>query len=142
MGFRISLNLLLMTTGKDIILFDGICNLCNRSVQYIIRHDPDERFVFASLQSKAGQDLALKFGRQNEDSIILIRDNKSYIRSAAVLQIARFLKGKKWLYGFIIVPVFIRDGIYRIIARKRYNWFGKKNECMVPGPSLTARFLK
>lgn len=130
-----------MIPGKDLILFDGVCNLCNNSVQYIIRNDPGERFVFASLQSEIGQSLVEKYSLQNEDSIILLRNSKSYTKSTAALQIARYLKGTKWLYGFIIVPVVIRDFIYRILARNRYRWFGKKEECMIPHPSVMKRFL-
>ncbi len=127
--------------GKDLVLFDGVCNLCNKSVQFIVRHDPGERFVFASIQSPFGQHMIRKFGLEKEDSIILIRGNKSFIRSTAVLEIARYLKGMKYLYGFIIVPAFLRNLIYRFISRVRYRWFGKREECMIPDPTLNRRFI-
>lgn len=128
-----------------IILFDGICNLCNGAVQYVIKHDSDAVFQFASLQSEAGQNLLQQFQlpKNNFNSFVLIEDGKAYIKSTAALKVAKQLKGGiKLLYGFIIVPSFIRNAVYNIIANNRYKWFGKKNECMIPTPSLQTRFLK
>lgn len=130
---------------SSIILFDGVCILCNSSVQYIIRHDPKAVFSFATLQSDTGQLLLQKFNlpQQHLNSIILIQDDIAYQKSTAVLKIARQLSGAvKIFYGFIIVPAFIRDAVYTFIARNRYKWFGQKNECMIPGPALQKRFLK
>ena len=127
-----------------IILFDGVCNLCNSSVQYVIKHDPNELFRFASLQGNTGQQLLKQYGLSTNDmnSFILIRDNKAYTRSAAALNVAKQLTGfAKLLYGFIIVPPFIRNAVYNLIARNRYKWFGKKDSCMVPTAALQARFL-
>ena len=127
-----------------IILFDGVCNLCNSSVQYVIKHDPNELFRFASLQGNTGQQLLKQYGLSTNDmnSFILVRDNKAYTRSAAALNVAKQLTGfAKLLYGFIIVPPFIRDAVYDLIARNRYKWFGKKDSCMVPTAALQARFL-
>jgi len=130
--------------NPPIILFDGLCNLCNRSVQYVIRHDPAAIFKFASLQGEAGQQLLKEYGltANNMNSFVLIKDNKVYTRSTAALTVAKQLKGiSKLLYGFIIVPAFIRNAVYDLIAKNRYKWFGKKDSCMVPTASLKSRFL-
>lgn len=129
---------------RPIILFDGICNLCNRLVQYIIKHDPGASFKFASLQGKPGQYLLKKYGLPPNrlNSFVLIQNNKAYTSSTAALKVAKQLKGAiKLLYGFIIVPPFIRNAVYRAIAENRYKWFGKRDECMIPTPSLKERFL-
>jgi predicted DCC family thiol-disulfide oxidoreductase YuxK len=131
-------------TNKPIILFDGICNLCNSAVQYVIKHDPKAVFMFASLQSEAGQKLLKQYSLPAGDfkSFVLIMDNKAYSRSTAALKVTRHLKGVvALLYGFIIVPPFIRNAVYKLIADNRYKWFGKRNECMIPMPSLKERFL-
>lgn len=127
-----------------VILFDGICNLCNSSVQYAIKHDPDAIFKFASLQSEIGQNLLRQYNLATNDlkSFVLIQNNKSYTESTAALKVARQLKGAvKLLYGFIIVPSFIRDAVYKLIATNRYKWFGKRDECMIPSIALKERFL-
>lgn len=127
-----------------IILFDGVCNLCNASVQYVIKHDSQHIFRFASLQSSFAQKILSKHNLPLNDynSFILYSDNKIYTRSKAALIIAKKLKGVvKMLYAFIIVPKFIRDGVYNIIAKNRYKWFGKKNECWLPTPELKNLFL-
>ena len=129
---------------KKIILFDGVCNLCNGSVQYVIRHDRYAIFKFASLQSDSGQQLLHKYNlpQSNFNSFVLIQDDKAYTRSTAALKVAAKLSGiVKLLYGFIIVPAFIRDAVYNFIARNRYKWFGKKDTCMIPTPALKSRFL-
>lgn len=127
-----------------VILFDGVCNLCNGSVQYVIRHDRYAIFKFASLQSDSGQQLLHKYNlpQSNFNSFVLIQDDKAYTRSTAALKVAAKLSGiVKLLYGFIIVPAFIRDAVYNFIARNRYKWFGKKDTCMIPTPALKSRFL-
>ena len=127
-----------------IILFDGICNLCNSAVQFVINHDPNEQFLFASLQSEFGQQLLKEqqLPSQQFDSFILLQNEKVYTRSTAALKVARQIKGAwKSLYIFIIIPKFIRDAVYNWIARNRYKWFGKKDACMIPTPQLKARFL-
>lgn len=127
-----------------IILFDGICNLCNTSVQYVIKHDPAAIFKFTTLQSETGWRLLKEYDLSSPglDSFILIQDGKAFTRSTAALMVARQLKGPvKLLYGFIIVPPFIRNNVYNIIAKNRYKWFGKKDACMIPTPSLQSRFL-
>jgi predicted DCC family thiol-disulfide oxidoreductase YuxK len=130
--------------NQPIILFDGICNLCNRSVQYVIKHDPGALFKFASLQSETGQKLLLQYGltHNNMASFVLIENNTVYTRSTAALLVAKRLDGLiKLLFLFIIVPAFIRNAVYNLIAKNRYKWFGKKDTCMVPTASLQSRFL-
>lgn len=129
---------------NPIILFDGECNFCDSSVQFIIKRDPKGLFHFASLQSPTGQELQKKYGVPEDiDSIVLIEKDKSYYKSAAALRICRHLKEAwKLFYGFIIVPRFIRNAAYDVIAKNRYKWFGKKEEsCMLPSPSVRKRFL-
>jgi predicted DCC family thiol-disulfide oxidoreductase YuxK len=129
---------------KPIILFDGICNLCNGAVQFVIRHDPGEIFLFASLQSEAGQQLLKQYNLPATDfgSFTLVQDNKVYTKSTGALKVAKQIKGA-WssLSVFIIVPKFIRDAVYTWIAKNRYRWFGKKDSCMIPTPELKGRFL-
>lgn len=129
---------------QAIILFDGVCNLCNRSVQTVIRFDKKNSFQFASLQSNQGQALLKQYGLSEKElsSFVLIQHNKAITRSSAALTVARQLSGPiKILYAFMIVPAFIRDGVYNMIARNRYKWFGKQDTCMIPTPELKARFL-
>jgi predicted DCC family thiol-disulfide oxidoreductase YuxK len=127
-----------------VLLFDGVCNLCNSSVQFIINHDPQGRFRFAALQSEFGQKQLTLYNFHKEQllSVILVINGKAYDRSRAVLEIARRLSGL-WplMYAFIIVPPFIRNFVYDWISGNRYRWFGKKDECMIPTPELTARFI-
>ena len=133
-----------MDIQKPIILFDGVCNLCNNSVQFVIRHDKTSRFSFAALQSKTGQILLQRFNlpQQGFDSFVLIQNDKVFLKSTAALTVAKQLDGPvKLLYSFIIVPAFIRNAIYNFIAKNRYKWFGKKDYCMIPTPALKARFL-
>ena len=129
---------------NSIILFDGVCNLCNGAVQFVIKRDKKNYFTFASLQSQQGQKLLQQFNLPATDfnSFILIENNKVFTRSAAALKVAKNLSSL-WpgLYGFMIIPKFIRDGVYNIIEKNRYKWFGKKNACMIPTPELKARFL-
>jgi predicted DCC family thiol-disulfide oxidoreductase YuxK len=131
-------------TNHSIILFDGICNLCNGSVQFVIKHDKDGHFKFAALQTAAGQNLLKKYflSSTNLDSFVLIENDKAYTQSTAALRVAKKLNGSvKLLAGFMIVPAFIRDAVYNTIARNRYKWFGKKESCMIPTPELNSRFL-
>lgn len=127
-----------------LILFDGVCNFCDRSVQFIIRHDRRGYFHFAALQSEAGQAVLAAYGlpQGGFDTFILLQKGRVYKRSGAALRVARNLDGL-WpvLYAFIIVPPFIRDLVYKIIARNRYRWFGKKDQCMIPTPEVRSRFL-
>jgi predicted DCC family thiol-disulfide oxidoreductase YuxK len=129
---------------NPIILFDGVCNLCNASVQYVIKHDPRALFRFAALQGNTGQELLKQYylGENDLNSFVLILDNKAYTRSSAALNVAKYLPGpSKLLYGFIIVPPFIRNAVYNLIAKNRYKWFGKKDSCMIPTAAFISRFL-
>ncbi|XOV91405.1 MAG: thiol-disulfide oxidoreductase DCC family protein [Bacteroidota bacterium] len=126
---------------EPVILFDGVCNLCNASVNFIIKRDPGAKFRFASLQSELGARLT-DSESSNLDTLILVKDKHLYRESGAALRIARELKGGwKLLYLFMIIPAFIRDGVYRWVARNRYKWFGKRAQCMIPTPELKSRFL-
>jgi predicted DCC family thiol-disulfide oxidoreductase YuxK len=126
-----------------LILFDGVCNLCNGSVQFIINRDKEAKFRFASLQSDAGKKILQQFQLPTDtfNSFILYQDGKIYTRSTAALRVFSQLKNWKWVGAFQYVPKFIRDGVYNLIARNRYKWFGKKDECMIPTPELKSRFL-
>ena len=126
-----------------VILFDGVCNFCDASVQFILNRDPNETFHFASLQSEVGQELLKKYRVRNDvDSMILIEDDKVYYKSSAALRISRHLRGAwKLLYVFMIVPAPIRNIVYDLIARNRYKWFGQKESCMLPPPNVRKRFL-
>ena len=130
---------------QPIVLFDGVCNLCNRSVQFIIKHDRKKQFLFAPLQGKSGQEFLKKFGlpATNPNSFVLVEGERYFSHSTAVLRMFRRLGGGwKLLYAFIIIPPFIRNGIYNWLARNRYKWFGKREECMVPTLELKERFLE
>lgn len=127
-----------------IVLFDGECNFCDASVQFIIQRDSRGYFNYASLQSDVGQKLLTEFHIPKEtDSFVLVEDGKAYIKSAAALQITRHLDGAwKFLYALIIVPAPLRNFVYDYIAANRYKWFGKKaDHCMLPSPEVRQRFL-
>ncbi len=127
-----------------IILFDGVCNLCDKSVQFIIKNDKKKHFRFAALQSNAGQRLLTQYGISTTElnSFILIYNNQVYNKSSGALHVAKLLGGG-WIffYSLIIIPKFLRDSIYDFISEHRYKWFGKKEACMIPTPELKARFL-
>jgi len=130
--------------GKSIILFDGICNLCNSSVNFIIRNDKKEHFLFASLQSDAAKDILLQYQvkKIKFDSILLIENGEIFEKSRAALRISRNLDGAyRFIYFLKIIPRFITDSIYHIVARNRYKWFGKKEFCMMPSSQVKNRFL-
>ena len=130
--------------NKSIILFDGVCNLCNSSVNFIIKHDKKKHFLFASLQSDAAKEILLHHSLNKIifDSIILIEDTIIYEKSTAVLKITKKLNnGFQLLYIFILIPKILRDKIYDYIAKNRYKWYGKKNTCMLPSKDLKSRFL-
>ena len=128
----------------SIILFDGVCNLCNSSVNFVIDRDTENRFKFAALQSEPGQELLKKnnFPADKADSVLLVQEGKVYQKSRAVLEIALKL-GKGWqlLYVFIVIPGFLRNFFYDLIARNRYRLFGRKDTCRIPTPELKAKFL-
>ncbi len=128
--------------GKTIVLFDGVCNLCNGVVQFIIANDQAGVFQFASQQSEAGQKLLELHKLPSMDTVVLIEGANVFTRSDAVLEIFKRLPGKwSWLSVFKIVPKFLRDTVYKLIGRYRYNIFGKREACWLPTPELRARFL-
>lgn len=131
-------------THHPLLLFDGVCNLCNASVQWVIGHDPDGIFRFASLQSDIGKEVLQLYGLPvgELDTVVLVDEGKAFTRSDVPLRIFKKLGGWWRLAGaFSIVPKFVRDAVYDWIARNRYRWFGKKHECWLPTPELRARFL-
>ncbi|WP_010134757.1 thiol-disulfide oxidoreductase DCC family protein [Ochrovirga pacifica] len=126
----------------QIILFDGVCNLCNQSVQVVIKNDAHNVFRFAALQSDKGLNFIKKNDLVNIDSILLITQNQIYTKSSAALQIAKQLKGVyPLLFVFYPIPKAIRDWVYVYIAKNRYRWFGKKEHCMVPSTELKEKFI-
>lgn len=130
--------------ANPIVLFDGVCNLCNGSVQFLIKRDRQARLRFASLQSDTGQKLQADLGMDPQalDSVVLVEGDRWYKESDAALRIARNLPGPwKLLAAFRIVPRPLRDAVYRLIARNRYRWFGKAETCWLPTPELRSRFL-
>lgn len=129
---------------ERLLFFDGVCNLCTGVVQFIIKRDKRGVFRFASLQSAAGEAFLSAHGMPTDAyaSFVYVRKGRVLVRSTAALNIARDLGGLWSLaYGFIIVPPFLRDAIYGFVARNRYKWFGRKDECMLPTPELKARFV-
>ena len=133
-----------MEQADPIILFDGVCNLCNKSIHRIIKNERKPIYQFASLQSTIGQKILTDFGKDTEnlDSIVLIQNGRLHQKSRAILRICKTLK---WPYPLVLVfwpiPFFIRDWVYNWVARNRYNWYGKKEECWIPTPDLQKRFL-
>lgn len=127
-----------------ILFFDGVCNLCNDSVKFVIRHDKNDFFRFASLQSHTAKELLPEHLTKENDlqSIVLLKNRELHEKSTAALLVAKKLSGL-WpiLYVFIIIPKPIRDKIYDFIARNRYRWFGKKDQCMIPSPEMKLRFI-
>ena len=133
-----------LSLSAPIVLFDGVCNLCNSAVLFVIRNDPKRRFRFAALQSPVGQALLTQYGLPTEtlDSFVLIEKERAFTKSTAALRAARLL-GYLWplAFVFILVPRPLRDLCYNFIARNRYRMFGKRDACMLPNPDLNARFL-
>lgn len=133
-----------MNNSHQVILFDGVCNLCNSSVQFIIKRDPGAKFRFSSLQSDSAKQLLQQAGidRMKADSVVLFKNAKVYTQSDAALHISKQLSGL-WpiMYVLILIPRPIRNAVYNWIARNRYRWFGKKDQCMIPSPELKHRFF-
>ena len=131
--------------NKKIVLFDGICNLCNKSIQTIIKRDTKDIFRFAPLQSDVARQIINERGIDTKDleSVILIEPGVAYYhKSTAAIEIAKDLKGYEWLKYTKHIPEGLRDGIYELIAKNRYKWFGKEDSCMIPTPELEGKFLK
>jgi predicted DCC family thiol-disulfide oxidoreductase YuxK len=139
------LNFQEVAKNKTVILFDGVCNLCNSAINFVIDKDTNNNFHFASLQSEFGQALLVHFGRDTNDfdSMIVFENGKIQTKSTAALRIAAGLSGAwKFLSIFKIVPTFLRNAVYNLIAKNRYSWFGKKNECRIPTLELKAKFIE
>ena len=133
------------SAAHPVILFDGVCHLCQASVKFIVQRDPAGIFRLASLQSEVGIGIIKSFGlepKAEPDSVVLIENGRVWQKSSAALRIARRLSGG-WplFYGLIVIPRVIRDPVYDWIARNRYRWFGRDDSCMLPGPDLRKRFL-
>lgn len=129
---------------QPIIFFDGVCNLCNASVQFVIAHDKKDQFRFTALQGDFAKEMLPKFNIDSEklNTILLVEDGKLYTKSSAALRVARKLNGLiPLLYAFLIVPKFIRDWVYDIIAKNRYQWWGRQESCWVPTPELKSKFI-
>ncbi|WP_459926169.1 thiol-disulfide oxidoreductase DCC family protein [Flavobacterium covae] len=129
---------------KQIILFDGVCNLCNYWVQYIIKHDKNDIFRFVTLESELGQEVLQYLGIKNRniESIVLYIPNQAYYyKSEAVLKIAQSLSILNWFFIFKIIPINLRDFLYDFVAKNRYKWYEKKVTCMIPSPELKTKFI-
>lgn len=130
--------------NQPVLFFDGVCNLCNSSVQFIIKRDNRDIFRFASLQSEKAKELLPKslINQESLQSLVLLKEGRVFTKSTAALTISKDLSGL-WpvLYVFILVPKFIRDAVYNMIARNRYKWFGKQDQCMIPSPDLKLKFI-
>ena len=131
-------------THKLVLIFDGVCNLCQSSVNFVIRHDKNGRFQFTSAQSQTGIALQKQhhLNALDSETVVLIKDGIAYTKSDAAIEIAKHLDGGwKSLAIVKIVPKVIRDWGYQKIAANRYNWFGKKDSCMIPSAAIRSRFL-
>ncbi len=130
--------------NKSILLFDGYCNFCSSTVQFIFEHEKNNQLYFASLQSPTGVELLKQYhiDPSKTDSLVLIENNKAYVKSSAALRITKYLKHLyPALFGFTIIPAFLRNVVYDYIARHRYKWFGKSESCMIPDKEMAKRFL-
>lgn len=130
--------------GSPVVVFDGVCNLCNRAVQFVLDHDRQRRILLCASQSEAGARLLAgrTGGASPGDTIFFVEEGRLHDRSTAALRIARAL-GLPWslLYAFILVPRPLRDWVYGIVAKNRYRWFGRRESCRVPRPGELERFL-
>lgn len=135
-----------MTASKEsrIIIFDGVCNLCEYSIIFIVKRDPEGKFKFVAAQSEVGRELQLFYGVDTlkEGTVILIKNQEVYTKSNAAIEIAKDLAGPcKFISVFGYLPVIIRDYLYSVISKYRYTLFGKKRECVLPNNNLKDRFL-
>jgi predicted DCC family thiol-disulfide oxidoreductase YuxK len=134
-----------LPADKKVILFDGVCNFCNFWVNYIIEKDKKDLFRFASLQSEFGQSILskLNLAENDFDTFVLIESKKVFIRSTAALKVVKDISGwLKIVYPFIILPVFIRDSVYNVIAKNRYKIFGKSEFCRIPSETEKSKFIE
>jgi predicted DCC family thiol-disulfide oxidoreductase YuxK len=138
-----------MTTDAPILLFDGVCNLCSKTVQFIVEHERAPTIRFCAIQSEAGRALLEKHGMMHvvaaadPDTMLLVEDGAAHDRSTGALRVAAHLKAPwRWGRAALVLPRFLRDLAYRFVARNRYRWFGKTDSCLVPSKELRARFLE
>ena len=130
--------------NKTILLFDGYCNLCNSSVQFVLKHEKNSEIYFTSLQSNSGIEILnyYKIDPNKIDSLVLIEKNKAYIKSSAALRVSKYLKGGYPIaFAFIVIPAAIRNIVYDFIAKNRYKWYGKTDNCLIPNEEFGKRFL-
>jgi predicted DCC family thiol-disulfide oxidoreductase YuxK len=129
--------------NSPVILFDGVCNLCNRAVQFIIKNDRKEVFKFASLQSEFAQNFlkSNKLATQDFSTLILIQDGQYFNKSIAIFKIVKNLPNYSWLSIFAFLPLFFTDFVYDLISNNRFKWFGKRASCWLPNSELKDRFL-
>ena len=130
--------------GRALVLFDGVCHVCNGTVSFVLKRDPEGRFAFAPLQSELGRGVLRHFGLPEDrlETMVLVEGDECVLRSTAVLRIARGLR-TPWslLYALVVVPRVLRDWGYGVLAARRYRWFGKRHACAVPAPQHRDRFL-
>jgi predicted DCC family thiol-disulfide oxidoreductase YuxK len=130
--------------AKSIVLFDGVCNLCNGFINFLIDRDPHDRFQFGSLQSESAKELLRPFNYSADElsTLLLIQDGQLHSQSTAVLKIFRQMSGA-WplMYAFIVLPKAFRDFVYNLVARNRYRIFGRKEACRIPTPELRSKFV-
>lgn len=128
---------------SPVIFFDGVCNLCNGAVQFVLKNDHQNIFKFASLQSDFGQDFLKKhqLPTDNFGTLILVEDDKIFVKSEAVFKTAKYLPKYAWTSVFSLIPTFISDFFYDIISKNRLKWFGKRETCWLPTEELKERFL-
>lgn len=134
-----------MEHANRLVLFDGVCNFCNFWIQFALKRDKKGKLKFGSLQGTTAQEILPKYNIDPTvlTSVIFIEDGVAYRESTAALKVCRHLDGSwKLLYVFIIIPAFLRDGIYKWVGRNRYKWFGKQESCMLPTPEQRARFVE
>ena len=135
----------LPTPHPPTLLFDGVCNLCNGVVQFVLKREREPVMRFAALQSEAGRRLRERFGLPTDTlhTLVLVDDDGACTKSEAALRVARYLRAPwSWVRCFRIVPRPIRDWLYDRVANNRYRWFGKQEACMVPAPSIASRFIE
>lgn len=136
-----------LNTSHAIIIFDGVCSLCNWFVRFVIRHDKAGYFKFATLNSLVAEKLLAGFVKDNSigkmpDSVMLVENRQVFVKSEAVVRIGSRLQGFKWVVFFYrLLPVCARDWLYDLVAKRRYRWFGKKDACMIPTPEIMERFI-
>jgi predicted DCC family thiol-disulfide oxidoreductase YuxK len=133
-----------MNSDKPVILFDGVCNFCNKMVNFVIRQDRKSVFLFCALQSSTGERLLKEYNIdwKANDSFVVIENNKAHLKSDAALKLYNRLPWYwKWTQVFWIFPKFIRDWVYNVIAKNRYKWFGKREQCMIPPSETRQKFL-